>query len=160
MYAYCSPSDRCSVARIYWLLSLANTLILSHRWLLFHEPVWQHVPAGSDGHTHHPQILSTGYCLADGYVPSGDGDLPPRRGWTQEPLQIFPSTWTKDNSLKYTKSEIIARGRQAERIAARAEGPDATQTAAATKRALLDLGVTGMPLFSTLSYFKCVCPLP
>lgn len=131
-------------------------MTLSCRWLSYHQPVEQHVPARDDGRSHHPQVLENGYCMPDGYVRSDVAASPARRSWTKEPLQIKPITWHTDNCLKYTAAEVMARGRQAERITARSTALGGTQTAAATKRELLSLGVKGLPLFSTLSYFKCV----
>lgn len=123
-------------------------------------PVHQHVPAREGGDTRHHHTLSNGYSLPDGIMSPMDGGGAVRRGWTEEPLEIRPRTWLSDNVLKYTANEIMARGRQAEHILARAQEAGSTRTVAATRRALNDLGVTGMPLFSTLSYFKCVPPVP
>lgn len=107
------------------------------------------------GHFHHP-VAGGEYHLPPGYIEPDRGAADIRTGLSATPDVITPESWVTDNRLKLGASEILSRGRQAERVRARLARNQYTKTKAEDE--FKRLGVRGLPLFAGLSYFKCVLP--
>ena len=91
------------------------------RWLGYESDIHQPLPCFIDGSTQHPDphpvagLDPGGLCLPAGYIKPDTGLLGVRASWTSS-VVTNTNTWTTNSVLKYSQSEIIARGQAAEDI--------------------------------------------
>lgn len=91
------------------------------RWLGYAANINQPVPCHADGSIDHRELQADGgvdpgrLILPPGYCTPDDGLAGVREEWTAS-VATDPSTWCSTSVLKYSQSEILARGQTAEEI--------------------------------------------
>ena len=123
------------------------------RWLGYVHGLLQFIPCSPDGLTLPAGTDPNAFRLPPGYLEEDDDPDNVRCCWTQQPQQVRPDTWCKNNVLKYSAQEMLGRGETAEEVLGKVESGNMTHTAAT--KALRQLGLKGATMFTALSYFKC-----